>query len=74
MKKNTHPKYYEANVECACGNAFSVGAAKPDLKVEICSNCHPFYTGKKKLVDTMGRVERYHKRIEKKDTMSKKSK
>lgn len=74
MKKNTHPKYYKANVECACGNTFSVGAAKPDLKVEICSNCHPFYTGKKKLVDTMGRVERYRKRIEKKGAMSKKSK
>lgn len=74
MKKNTHPKYYAASVECACDNTFTVGATKPELKVEICSNCHPFYTGKKKLVDTMGRVERYHKRIEKKGAMNKKGK
>lgn len=74
MKKKVHPQYYTAQVECACGNTFTVGATKPELKVEICSNCHPFYTGKKKLVDTMGRVERYHKRIEKKGAMSKKGK
>lgn len=65
MKKNIHPKYYDAAVECACGNKFSVGATKPELKVEICANCHPFYTGKKRLVDTMGRVERFHRLVEK---------
>lgn len=66
MKKNIHPKYYDSKVECACGNTFTVGATKADLKVEICSNCHPFYTGKKKLVDTMGRVERFRKIVQKK--------
>lgn len=66
MKKNIHPKYYEAAIECACGNTFTVGATKPEVKVEICSQCHPFYTGKKKLVDTMGRVERFRKILEKK--------
>ena len=66
MKKNIHPKYYEnAKVKCACGNQFTVGATVPEIKVEICSNCHPFYTGKGKLVDTKGRVERFKKRLEK---------
>lgn len=66
MKSDIHPQYYNASVECACGNKFNVGATKPDLKVEVCSACHPFYTGKKKLVDTMGRVERFRKIVEKK--------
>lgn len=66
MKKEIHPQYYpEAKVKCACGNQFTVGATFPEIKVEICSNCHPFYTGKGKMVDTKGRVERFKKRLEK---------
>lgn len=60
MKKTIHPKWYpEAVVSCACGNKFTVGATKPELKVEICAKCHPFFTGEMKFVDTMGRVERF---------------
>lgn len=66
MQKDIHPKYYpEAKVKCACGNQFIVGATVPEIKIEICSNCHPFYTGKGKVVDTKGRVERFKKRLEK---------
>ena len=66
MKKNIHPKYYpEAKVQCACGNNFVTGSTKEFIEVEICSNCHPFYTGKEKIMDTMGRVERFKKRLEK---------
>lgn len=71
MKKNIHPKYYTATVKCACGNTFTLGATKPELHVEICSNCHPFYTGKKKLVDTMGRVDKFMKRMDKKRSVKK---
>ena len=67
MKKDIHPKYFpEARVICACGNTFTVGSTKDSIKVEICSKCHPFYTGKEKLVDTMGRVEKFRKRLAKK--------
>lgn len=66
MKKDIHPSYYpEANVRCACGNQFRVGATMPEIKVEICSKCHPFYTGKGKVMGTKGRVERLKKRMEK---------
>jgi len=66
MKKNIHPKYYqEVKVHCACGNIFPVGSTKELIETEICSNCHPFYTGKEKIVDTMGRVEKFKKRMEK---------
>ena len=66
MKKEIHPKYYpEAKVNCACGNHFSVGATIPEIKIEICSNCHPFYTGRGKIVDAGGRVERFKKRLAK---------
>jgi len=62
MKKDIHPTYYpETLAKCACGNTFKVGSTKPELNVEICSACHPFYTGKEKLIDTAGRVERYRK-------------
>lgn len=66
MKEGIHPKWYpEAKVICACGNEFTVGSTIPELRVEICSACHPFYTGQEKLVDTEGRVERFErKRIE----------
>jgi large subunit ribosomal protein L31 len=60
MKKGIHPKWYpEAKVICACGNTFTTGATVPELKVEICSACHPFYTGQMKYIDTAGRVEAF---------------
>ena len=63
MKKDIHPAYYsEAEVTCACGAVFLVGATEPKLRVEICSSCHPFYTGEEKIIDTGGRVERFKKR------------
>jgi large subunit ribosomal protein L31 len=66
MKKDIHPNYYTAaKVRCACGNKFTVGATKPEIHVEICSNCHPFYTGEEKLIDTAGRVERFKARTAK---------
>ena len=67
MKKDIHPKYYEkARVVCACGNSFTVGSTKELIEVEICSKCHPFYTGKEKLVDALGRVDKFRKRLAKK--------
>ena len=75
MKKNIHPKYYNnCRVTCACGNTFTIGSTKEFLEVEICSKCHPFYTGKEKIVDTMGRVEKFRKRLVKKAEMAKKRK
>lgn len=66
MKKDIHPEYYpKAKVTCACGNVFYVGSTKKELAVEICYACHPFYTGKDKLIDTAGRVERFKARKEK---------
>lgn len=63
MKKDIHPPYYpKAKVRCACGHAFTVGATKPDIEIEICSKCHPFYTGSQQLIDTAGRVERFKAR------------
>jgi len=65
MNKEIHPTYYpKATIECACGNKLETGSTKEHLKVGICSACHPFYTGKEKLVDAMGRVERFRKREE----------
>ena len=62
-KKDIHPQYFEkAKITCACGNHFVVGATKPAIKVEICSNCHPIYTGEEKLIDTAGRVEKFKNR------------
>lgn len=64
MKKDIHPQYYsEANITCACGNIFTVGSTKKEIAVEICSACHPFYTGKQKLVDTAKRVDKFNKKI-----------
>ena len=66
MKKDIHPQYYpEAKVHCACGKTFAVGSTKPELQVEICYNCHPFYTGKENLIDTAGKVEKFKARREK---------
>jgi large subunit ribosomal protein L31 len=62
MKQGIHPEYVVAKVHCSCGNTFETRSTKPDLRVEICSNCHPFYTGKQKLIDTGGRVERFQRR------------
>ena len=64
MKKDLHPTYFaQAKVVCACGNTFTTGSTREELHVEICSACHPFYTGKQKLVDTAGRVEKFQKRL-----------
>ena len=65
MKTDIHPEYVLATVTCSCGNTFETRSTKPELHVEICSNCHPFYTGKQKLVDSGGRVERFQRRLEK---------
>ncbi len=62
MKADIHPKYLTATVRCACGNTFETRSTQPDIHVEICSACHPFFTGKQKLVDTAGRVERFRQR------------
>jgi large subunit ribosomal protein L31 len=62
MKSDIHPKYEKTTITCACGNVIEVGSTKSDIKVEICSQCHPFFTGKQKLVDTAGRIERFRKK------------
>ena len=66
MKQGIHPEYKETTITCACGHATETRATKENLKVEICSNCHPFYTGKHKLMDTEGRVERFLNKYKKK--------
>jgi len=72
MKLEIHPQYQEADVICACGNKFKVGSAKAELRVEICSACHPFYTGKEKIMDSAGRVEKFKRRSAKAGKRSKK--
>jgi large subunit ribosomal protein L31 len=63
MKTDIHPKYYDnAKATCGCGKVFMIGATLPEIQVEICSNCHPFYTGKEKLIDTAGKVEQFKAR------------
>ncbi len=62
MKKGIHPEYYEAEIVCACGNRFKAGSTKKEIRVEICSECHPFFTGKEKLLDTAGRVEKFKRK------------
>ncbi len=73
MKKDIHPKYFETSIKCACGNKFDVGSTKPDISVEICSKCHPFFTGKQKLLDTAGRIERFKRKYAKFDQQQKSS-
>jgi large subunit ribosomal protein L31 len=68
MKEGIHPKYSEATVRCACGEQFVTGSTKKELRVEICSKCHPFFTGKQKFVDTAGRVEKFRRKYGLKDT------
>lgn len=68
MKDKIHPTYYpEAKVVCSCGNSFTTGATKELLKVEVCSKCHPFFTGEQRIVDTAGRIERFKRRYKIKD-------
>lgn len=75
MKAEIHPKYHaEAQVTCSCGATFNVGSTMPSIEVEICSNCHPFYTGQEKIVDTAGRVEKFKTRQAKKTEATPKAK
>lgn len=68
MKDKIHPKYYhDARVICSCGNTFTTGSTKKELKVEVCSQCHPFYTGERRVLDTTGRVERFKRRYKVKE-------
>lgn len=64
MRKDIHPDYKESTVTCACGNSFKTGSVKEDLRVEICSECHPFYTGKQKFAERGGRVEKFKKKYQ----------
>ena len=63
MKEGIHPNYQAAKIVCACGNVIQTRSTRPEIHVELCSNCHPFYTGKQKLVDTAGRVERFRRKF-----------
>jgi len=75
MKKDIHPKYHEnITVTCVCGNSFKTGSVLPEIKTELCSACHPFYTGKQKLVDTARRVEKFHAKIGAKATTTRSKK
>jgi len=65
LKKEIHPKYFETTITCACGNVIHTRATVKDIRVEICSACHPFFTGKQKFVDTAGRVEKFRRKYEK---------
>jgi len=67
MKKDIHPKYYQCKVTCACGNSWIVGSTRKEISLDICSACHPFFTGKQKLVDTAGRVEKFRRKYGIKD-------
>ena len=70
MKKDIHPEYYsKAKIKCACGATFEIGSTKPEMEVEICSQCHPFYTGKEKIIET-GQVEKFRKRLAKREIKS----
>ena len=73
MKKDIHPKWYtDAKIICGCGNVFTMGSTMPEIHVEICSKCHPFYTGEQKLIDTEGRVEKFNKRVAKSQNIKQK--
>ncbi len=65
MKEKIHPKYYQTTVRCSCGESFETGSTRKELKVEVCSKCHPFYTGIQKIVDTTGQIEKFQKRMAK---------
>ncbi|MGE5582173.1 MAG: 50S ribosomal protein L31 [Bacillota bacterium] len=66
MKEGIHPQYYKTKVTCACGASFETGSTKKEIRVEICSKCHPMFTGKQRIVDSGGQVEKFKKRLEKK--------
>ncbi len=71
MKENIHPKYFtDANVICACGNTWTTGATQKLIRTDVCSACHPFFTGEQRIVDTAGQVERFMRRLEKKVEIS----
>ena len=71
MKEKIHPKYAQATVKCACGNSFVIGSTKgPELHVEVCAKCHPFFTGKQHILDIQGRVDRFNRRYAKSDAAS----
>ncbi len=72
MKSDIHPKYYKATVKCACGNTFTVGSTKEFIETEVCALCHPFYTKKEKIMDTLGRVQKFKDRASKKRITTKK--
>lgn len=75
MKKDIHPKYFpKAQVKCACGQTYTIGSTKEFVEVEICSSCHPFYTGKARVIDTMGRVDKFNKKMAVKAQMASKKK
>ena len=63
MREGIHPEYHQTTVKCACGNVIETGSTSKDIRVEICSQCHPFFTGKQKLIDTGGRVEKFRKKF-----------
>jgi len=71
MRQDIHPKYDSATIKCACGNEIETRSTQKDIHVEICSQCHPFFTGKQKLIDTMGRVEKFRKKYDKFETKKK---
>ncbi|MCY4109755.1 MAG: 50S ribosomal protein L31 [Chloroflexi bacterium] len=66
MKPGIHPKFVECVVTCSCGNSFVTRSTKPEMRIDICSNCHPFFTGTQRLVDSQGQVERFNRRLQKK--------
>ena len=68
MKAEIHPQYVETTVRCSCGNSFQTRSTKPDLHVELCNECHPFFTGKQKMIDTAGRVERFRRKYAQSDS------
>jgi len=68
VKAGIHPEYVETTITCACGEAIHTRSTKPDIHVEICSRCHPFYTGKQKIIDTAGRVERFQRKYKRQTT------
>jgi large subunit ribosomal protein L31 len=63
MKQGIHPEYVDATVHCSCGNTFQTKSTRPELRVDVCSNCHPFYTGTQRIVDSAGQVERFRRRF-----------
>lgn len=64
MKNDIHPKYFQTTVTCACGESFTTGSTRKDIRVEICSKCHPMYTGKQRIIDSGGQVDKFKKRFE----------